>query len=131
RDANALAFAREGDSTGALRIPRRLGNSQTTTAGLTLDLPRAIKLYTDSESFLRGVLGGLQPIDVNFNRSVLSVYDGSAVPATLASQFGVGGINNFRQLRGDLSTSFGLLTQLPLIQSLILSLCASRSRCHK
>jgi len=125
RDPNTLGFAREGDSTGALRIPRRLGNSQTTTAGLTLDLPRAIKLYTDSDSFLRGFLGGLQPIDVNFNRSVLSVYDGSAVPATIAYQFGLGGINNFRQLRGDLATSVGLVTQLSLNQSLNLPLGAS------
>jgi hypothetical protein len=70
-------------------------------------------------------LGGLQPIDVNFNRSVLSVYDGSAVPATLAYQFGLGGINNFRQLRGDLATSVGLVTQLSLNQSLNLPLGAS------
>src|SRR5207248_560531 len=58
RDPNTLGFAREGDSTSALRIPRRLGNSQTTTAGLTLDLPRAVRQYTDSTSFLRGSLDG-------------------------------------------------------------------------
>src|SRR6185437_10024331 len=83
RDPNTLGFAREGDSTGALRIPRKLGNSQTTTAGLTLDLPRVIKLHTDSTSFMRAFLGGLQPLDVNFNRSILSVYDGSAAGASL------------------------------------------------
>jgi hypothetical protein len=118
RDPNTLSFAREGDSTGNLRIPRRLGNSQTTTAGLTLDLPRAIKLYTDSNTFLRGFLGGLQPIDINFNRSVLSVYDGSAVPAPVGYQFGLGGINTFRRLSGELATSVGLVTQLSLNQSL-------------
>jgi Motility related/secretion protein len=125
RDPNTLSFAREGDSTGNLRIPRRLGNSQTTTAGLTLDLPRAIKLYTDSNSFLRGFLGGLQPVDINFNRSVLSVYDGSAVPATLGYQFAVGGINSFRELGGQLATSVGVVTQLSLNQSLNLPLGAS------
>jgi len=36
--------------------PRRLGNSQTTIAGLTLDLPRAVRLHTDSASFLRAPL---------------------------------------------------------------------------
>jgi len=118
RDPNTLSFTREPDSSGNLRIPRRLGNSQTTTAGLTLDLPRAVKLYTDSSSFLRGLLGGLQPIDVNFNRSVLSVYDGSAVPATLNYQFGLGGINTFRRLAGELATSAGLVTQLSVNQSL-------------
>jgi hypothetical protein len=125
RDPNTLSFAREGDSTGNLRIPRRLGNSQTTTAGLTLDLPRAIKLYTDSNSFLRDFLGGLQPLDVNLNRSVLSVYDGSAVPATIGYQFAVGGINAFRELGGELATSVGVVTQLSLNQSLNLPLGAS------
>jgi hypothetical protein len=125
RDPNTLSFARQGDSTGNLRIPRRLGNSQTTTAGLTLDLPRAIKQYTDSTSFLRAFLGGLQPLDVNFNRSVLSVYDGSAVPATLGYQFAVGGINSFRELGGELATSVGLVTQLSLNQSLNLPFGAS------
>ncbi len=127
RDPNTLSFAQERDSTGNLRIPRRLGNSQTTTAGLTLDLPRAIKLYTDSNSFLRGFLAGLQPVDINFNRSVLSVYDGSAVPAPIGYQFGLGGINTFRQLSGELATSVGLVTQLSVNQSLNLPLGASIS----
>jgi len=124
RDPNTLSFTRE-DSASELRIPRRLGNSQTTTAGLTLDLPRAVKLYTDSSSFLRGFLSGLQPVDINFNRSVLSVYDGSAAPASLAYQFGLGGINTFRELSGELATSVGLVTQLSVNQSLNLPLGAS------
>jgi cell surface protein SprA len=125
RDPNTLSFAQQGDSTGALRIPRRLGNSQTTTAGLTLDLPRAIKIYTDSNSFLRGFLSGLQPVDINFNRSVLSVYDGSGSAAPLAYQFGVGGINTFRELGGQLATSVGLVTQISVNQSLNLPFGAS------
>ena len=124
RDPNTLSFA-QADSTSALRIPRRLGNSQTTTAGLTLDLPRAVKLYTDSSSFLRGFLGGLQPIDVNFNRSILSVYDGSAVPASLGYQFALGRMNTFRELGGELATSVGVVTQLSLNQSINLPLGAS------
>ncbi|MGZ3492688.1 MAG: hypothetical protein ACXU9S_14560, partial [Gemmatimonadaceae bacterium] len=124
RDPNTLSLAQQ-DSTGALRIPRRLGNSQTTTAGLTLDLPRAIKLYTDSNSFLRGFLSGLQPVDVNFNRSLLSVYDGSAAPAPLLYQFGLGGINTFRQLNGELATSVGLVTQISVNQALNLPFGAS------
>ncbi len=125
RDPNTLSFAQQGDSTGALRIPRRLGNSQTTTAGLTLDLPRAIKLYTDSTSFLRGFLSGLQPVDINFNRSVLSVYDGSGAPAPLSYQFGLGGISTFRELGGQLATSVGLVTQISVNQSLNLPFGAS------
>ncbi|MGH7650787.1 MAG: cell surface protein SprA [Gemmatimonadaceae bacterium] len=125
RDPNTLSLARQGDSTSSLQIPRRLGNSQTTTAGLTLDLPRAIKLHTDSGSFMRGFLGGLQPVDINFNRSVLSVYDGSAAPPTLGYQFALGGINTFREQGGQLATSVGVVTQLSLNQSLNLPLGAS------
>jgi hypothetical protein len=125
RDPNTLSFTQDPDSTGNLRIPRRLGNSQTTTAGLTLDLPRAIKLYTDSDSFLRGFLSGLQPLDINFNRSVLSVYEGTAAPASLGYQFAVGGINSFREQGGDLATSVGVVTQLSLNHSINLPLGAS------
>ncbi|HJP59339.1 MAG TPA: cell surface protein SprA, partial [Gemmatimonadaceae bacterium] len=125
RDPNTLSFARESDSTGDLRIPRRLGNSQTTTAGLTLDLPRAVKLYTDSSSFMRGLLGGLQPLDLNFNRSVLSVYDGSAAGASLAYQFGLGGVGGFRRIGSELATSVGLVTQFSVNQALNLPLGAT------
>lgn len=125
RDPNTLSFAREPDSTGDLHIPRRLGNSQTTTAGLTLDLPRVVKLHTDSMSFMRGLLGILQPVDINFNRSLLSVYDGSAAPASLAYQFGLGGIDAFRKQGGELATSVGLVTQLSVNQSVNLPLGAS------
>jgi Motility related/secretion protein len=124
RDPNTLGFARE-DSASDLRIPRRLGNSQTTTAGLTLDLPRAVRLHTDSNSVLRDLLSGFQPIDINFNRSVLSVYDGSAAPASLAYQLGLGSINDFREQGGELATSVGLVTQLSLNESLNLPLGAS------
>ncbi len=125
RDPNTLDFAREGDSTGALRIPRRLGNTQATTAGLTLDLPRAVKLYTDSNSFLRGVLGGLQPLDLNFNRSILSVYDGSAAGASLAYQLGLGGVNGFRHIGSELATSVGLINQFSVNQTVNLPLGAT------
>ncbi len=125
RDPNTLSFTRDADTTGNFRIPRRLGNSQTTTAGLTLDLPRAVKLYTDSAGFLRGLLSGFQPVDVNFNRSLLSVYDGSPRHAPLLYQFALGGVNTFRELSGELATSVGLVTQLSVNQSLNLPLGAS------
>src|SRR5947207_3161710 len=127
RDPNTLGFAREGDSTSALRIPRRLGNSQTTTAGLTLDLPRAVRQYTDSTSFLRGLLAGFQPVDINFNRSLLSVYDGSGAAAPLAYQLGLGGINVFREIGDELATSVGLVTQFSVNQSLNLPFGANLS----
>jgi hypothetical protein len=53
------------------------------------------------------------------------VYDGSGVPASIGYQFGLGGINTFRQLSGELATSVGLVTQLSVNQSLNLPLGAS------
>ena len=118
RDPNTLSLTRGPDSVGNLRIPRRLGNSQTLTAGLTLDLPRAVKLYTDSATFLRRFLSGFQPVDVNLNRSLLSVYDGSSRGPSLLYQLALGGVNDFRELNGELATSAGLVTRLPVNQSL-------------
>ena len=88
------------------------------TAGLTLDLPKAVKLYTDSASFLRGFLSGFQPINVNFNRSLLSVYDGSPTRAPLLYQFALGGVDTFRELSGELATSAGLVTRFSVNQSI-------------
>jgi hypothetical protein len=102
-----------------------MGNSQTTTAGLTLDLPRAVRLHTDSGSFLRGFLGGFQPIDVNFNRSLLSVYDGSAVPASLAYELGIGGVSTFREIGSEPATAVGLVTQFSFTESINLPLGAN------
>lgn len=53
------------------------------------------------------------------------MYDGSAVPASLGYQFALGGINTFRELRGELATSVGVVTQLSVNQSLNLPLGAS------
>jgi len=55
---------------------------------------------------------------VNFNRSLLSVYDGSSTAAPLGYQFAFGGINTFRALSGELATSAGLITQMSVNQSL-------------
>ena len=67
---------------------------------------------------MRGVLGGFQPLDINFNRSLLSVYDGSAVAGSIAYQFGVGGINAFRSLGDELATAAGLVTQFSVNQTI-------------
>ena len=99
-------------------MPRRLGNTQTFTAGVTLDIPRAVRQYLDSGSVLRNALLGLQPVDVNLNRSLLSVYDGTPMQPPLGYQFALGGIGKFRSLRGDLATSAGVVTQLSLNHSI-------------
>lgn len=117
RDPNTLSFLRVPDSVGSFHLPRRLGNSQTLTAGVTLDLPKAVRQYIDSGSVLRSLLLGFEPIDVNFNRSLLSVYDGTPMEPSLGYQFAIGGIGKFKSLGSDLATSAGVVNQFSLNHS--------------
>ena len=118
RDPNTLSFLRAPDSVGSIHLPRRLGNSQTLTAGLTVDLPKAVRQYVDSGTFLRRILLGFEPVDVNFNRSLISVYDGTPTQPPLGYQFALGGIGKFRSLGNDLATSAGVVNQLSLNNSI-------------
>jgi hypothetical protein len=122
RDPNTLSFLRVEDSAGAVTLPRRLGSSQTTTAGVTVDLPRAASLYLDSTSWMRRLLTAIQPIDINFNRSILSVFDQSPSGAPLAYQLAFGGVGTFRDIGGTPATSAGLVNQLSANHTILLPL---------
>jgi hypothetical protein len=122
RDANALSFERLADTTRTLRLPLRLGTSQTTTAGVTIDLPKAGKTYLDSTSILARLFAAIQPIDVNYNRSVISVFEGTPVSPPLSYQLAIGGINNLRELGGQPATSAGIIRQLSATHSITLPL---------
>jgi hypothetical protein len=111
RDPNTPSYLRLNDSTGAFRLPRRLGNSQTSSAGLTFDIPRALKSM-DSTTLLHHFLRGFQPIDVNMNRSLISVFDGTPVTPPISYQLAIGGTNLFRSISGREATSTGVVTQL-------------------
>jgi hypothetical protein len=122
RDPNTLNFLRLEDSTGAVKLPRRLGNSQTGTAGVTVDLPKFAKLHVDSTTVFYRLLNALQPVDVNFNRSLVSVFDQSASGAPLTYQFAFGGMSNFREIHDTPATSAGLVNQLSANHTIALPL---------
>jgi hypothetical protein len=124
RDPNTLGYERETDTTQALRLPLRLGNSQTTTAGVTIDLPRAAREHLDSTGILHRVLSAIQPIDVNYNRSLVSVFEGTPVSPPLSYQLALGG-GNFRELGGRPATSAGLIRQISATHSILLPFGAS------
>ncbi len=125
RDPNTLSFLRVEDSVNSLHLPRRLGSSQTSTAGVTLDLPRAAELYFDSTSVVRRLLTAIQPIDVNFNRSLLSVFDQSPFSPPLSYQFAFGGVHRFREIGGDPATSAGVINQVSANHTILLPFGAS------
>ncbi|MEO8194727.1 MAG: cell surface protein SprA [Gemmatimonadales bacterium] len=125
RDPNTLSFLRVEDSTGTMRLPRRLGSSQTTTAGVTVDLPRAAKMYLDSTRWLHHLLTSLQPIDVNYNRSLISVFDRTPSAPPLSYQLAFGGVSRFREIGQTPATSAGLINQLSANHTIALPLGAS------
>jgi hypothetical protein len=127
RDPNSLGFERESDTTQALALPLRLGSSQTTTAGVTIDLPRAARLHLDSTGILHRMLIAIQPIDVNYNRSIVSVFEGTPVSPPLSYQLALGGMGSFRELRGRPATSAGLIRQISATHSILLPYGASIS----
>jgi hypothetical protein len=127
RDPNSLGYERESDTTRALRLPLRLGSSQTTTAGMTLDLPRAARLRLDSTSLMYRLFTAIQPIDLNYNRSIVSVFEGTPVSPPLSYQLAFGGIGSFRELAGRPATSAGLIRQLSATHSILLPFGASIS----
>jgi hypothetical protein len=120
RDPNTLSFLRIEDSTGTMRLPRRLGSSQSTTAGVTLDLPRAATLYLDSTTLLHRLFVALQPIDVNYNRSIISVFDRAPSAAPLSYQFAFGGVGRFKEIGETPATSAGLINQVTASHTIVL-----------
>ena len=110
RDPNARSLLREdaGDSSGAYHLPRRLNNSQTFTAATTVDVGKALLLYTRDSSIFRRLASVFQPVDITFNRSLQSFHDGTAESPGLAYQFAVGGQDAFKQLGGRLASSAGM-----------------------
>ena len=125
RDPNTLSFLRIEDSAGTVTLPRRMGSSQTASAGVTLDLPRAAALYLDSASLLHRLFRALQPVDVNFNRSIISVFDQTPSAAPLAYQLAFGGVGRFREIDGTPATSAGLINQLSANHTIVLPFGAS------
>ena len=125
RDPNTLSFLRIEDSVGSVTLPRRIGSSQTASAGVTLDLPRAASLYLDSASFLHRLFRAIQPVDVNFNRSIISVFDQTPSSAPIAYQLAFGGVSRFREIDGTPATNAGLINQLSANHTIVLPFGAS------
>jgi hypothetical protein len=117
RDPNTLDFIRAVDSLGAVRIPRKLGNTQNTNLGFTVDF-RALANTSSLIPQLKVLLGALQPLDVSLDRNVLTAYDGAASSAPLTYQLGFGDITQFRHIGSEMATSAGVNTQISISQTI-------------
>jgi cell surface protein SprA len=126
-DPNTLSFVRAIDSTGTLQIPRQIGNTQTTSAGMTLDIPKLLGLPTSMFGRTRNVLKAFQPIDISIERNVLTDYEGTTAAPPISYQLGLGGIEQFRHLGGEAATSAGINTQFTIANSITLPFGATLS----
>jgi cell surface protein SprA len=125
KDPNARVLLQLDDSTGAFRLPRRLGATQNLMGGLTLDLQRLTQGRLSPTSFGGWWARALQPVDVTWTRTLDSNYDNTARTPGGGYQFGFGGVDLFRGLDGQLATVAGRSRRLVLSGGLTLPLSFS------
>jgi cell surface protein SprA len=118
KDPNARALLRTNDSTGAFRLPKRLGAAQSLNLGTTVDFGRLISQRAVEGSRWRRLGGMLAPIDVQWQQSLTSNYDNTAYIPGWGYQFGLGGVNDFRGLDTRLATTAGRLRRTSAVGSL-------------
>jgi len=120
RDPNTGTLLQAGDSTGPFRLPVRLNNSQSLAATASVDIPRAITLYSGDSSPLRLLARALSPVDVQWRRDLRSTFDGVAFDPSLSYQLGLGGSGAFREVNGVPATSAAVAHNLIVAHSLYL-----------
>ncbi len=120
RDPNVVSFT--GTSFGNTvtdSLPRRITVSQNLGGGVTIDLGRALTIYSGDSSLARRVAKVFAPLDITVNRSLLSAFDGAANGSSLPLQFGFGGVDAFRRANGELAATTGLTQTLAATQSFL------------
>ncbi|MEP6732358.1 MAG: hypothetical protein ABJE10_17055, partial [bacterium] len=100
-------------------LPRRITVSQNLGAGVTIDLGRMLTIYGADSSLARRLAKVFAPFDITVNRSLLSAFDGASTGSPLGLQFGLGGVDAFRQANGQLAAATGLTQSLAASQSFL------------
>ncbi|MDB4907397.1 MAG: hypothetical protein JWO05_2181 [Gemmatimonadetes bacterium] len=99
RDPNTRILLTNADSL-TFRLPRRFNSGQTVGAGVTFDLARALRARgLDSARMVR-VAHTFAPIELRWDRSLLSAFDAAPFTPGVGFQLGLGGTNAFREARG-------------------------------
>ncbi|MEP6621346.1 MAG: cell surface protein SprA [bacterium] len=119
RDPNVGSFAGlTFGNTVTETLPRRITVSQNMGGGVTIDVGKALTIYGADSSLARRLARVFAPLDINVNRSLLSAFDAANTQAPLGLQFGLGGVDAFRQANGQLAATTGLSQSLSASQSL-------------
>ena len=120
RDPNAGSLAGlTFGNTVTETLPRRITVSQNLGGGVTIDLGRALTIYGADSSLARRLAKVFAPLDITVNRSLLSAFDAASNGSPLGLQFGLGGIDAFRQANGQLAATTGLTQALAASQSFL------------
>jgi hypothetical protein len=107
KDPNARVLLRTADSTGGFRLPRRLGATQNLTGGITVDLRRLVDGRVSPTGIAAWWARALQPFDLTWFRTLDSNYDNTARTPGGGYQLGLGGLDLFRGIDGQLATAAG------------------------
>ncbi len=122
RDPNARLLLREGDTTGALRLPRRVNAAQVVNGAVAFDLARLSRAWV-SDSVARARLDRtLVPVEASVTRTISSSYDGTPRTPGLGLQLGWGGEGAFLSDHGFLATTASSNTQVAVAGGLRLPL---------
>lgn len=120
RDPNTGTLIQAADTTGPFRIPRRLYNTQSLAVTTSIDIPRALTLYSGDSSPVRILARALSAVDVQWRRDLRSTFDGVGFDPSLGYQLGLGGVSAFREVNGVPATSAGVARNLIVAHSVYL-----------
>lgn len=101
-------------------LPSRVTVSQNMGGGVNIDIGKAITHYSADSTVWRRLSSVFQPMDITVNRSLLSAFDAAANGMPTSLQFGLGGVDAFRNANGSISATTGLTEALSASQSLLL-----------
>jgi hypothetical protein len=105
---DSVLLARDSLVTASsFALPRRVTAAQTASAGLNLDLGRAIASRSGDSTLLRRLGSFLAPVDLSYTRSLLAALDAAAVSPPLTFQLGLGGPASFRRVGSENATTSG------------------------
>ncbi|MES2177618.1 MAG: cell surface protein SprA [Gemmatimonadota bacterium] len=121
RDPNAGSHANLSFGNSLIETaPRRITVSQNLGGGVSIDVGKALMIYGADSSMARRLSKVFAPLDVTLNRSLLSAFDAASAGSPLGLQFGLGGVDAFRQANGQLAATTGLTQAFSASQSLLL-----------
>lgn len=112
RDPNGgIAERALGDSAGAYRLPTAFTNGRIMDLAGTLDFGRALRALLGDSSRLLPWLDRFTPVDFGTHSDLRSQFYRAGFDPGLSYQFGLGGVDAFRQAGGRAAVSASHLTQ--------------------